>query len=250
MSWLNFILSLPFWTSELFGLIGFSTVIILLVVLIIRGKWLVELILDKFFNKNNNQIKKHRSCGECISYIFILREKLQHEKDNIIGSILRQQMGYSEQKIAEVSSIFYSKYREIIVKKRKTHNMDEEGKQCLLFLGLLRETLSLIKDELRRSFKENGFHTISGTLFQEYVRGKQRHLLALSKQNLIDRYPLADMIVTVEDGIKNINTLLPQLEDLLFDVYTKAKEIKIDSEDKIDKLNNSFTETIDSYIKV
>ena len=227
------------------GIIIICIVVILFIALAIMGK------VNLKFGKNIITFGKvaKRSCGDCILLIIGKRERLESQKNFILNRILKEQMNYAEQKILDVQSLFLTSYREMVCRKRKQESTSqEENKQYRLYQGILSTALMAVKDELRRSFKENGFEHIGGVEFSNYVKNKVSTLISLAKDHINNLYPYEGMIVTIEDRMNNLTKFEDRLEDWCFDLFTKAKDISIESKKKAESLDKEFSKEIDEFI--
>ncbi len=191
-----------------------------------------------------------RSCGDCILLLMSKRERFDSQRSFIIGRILKEQMNFAEQKIVEVQNTLLTSYRDILNRKSKGVTGPEENKQYRIYQGVLTSAFFSIKDEIRRSFKENGFENLSGAEFSTYVRSKLVSLVALGKSHINDLYPYEGMLVTTEDRMKNLDAMLGKLEDICFELYIKAKDIKLDAKKKVELLEKEFAKEMDEFLQV
>jgi len=192
-----------------------------------------------------------RSCGDCVLLIIGKRERLELQKNFILSRILKEQMNYAEQKLLDVQSLILTSYRETLSKKRKQDsNSQEENKQYRLYQGLLSSSLVTVKDEIRRSFKENGFEQLGGVEFSNYVKNKTLTLISLAKDYINNLYPYEGMLMTLEDRTALIGKHESKIEDWCFDLFTKAKDTVIEARKKADALDKEFSKEIDEFLQV
>jgi hypothetical protein len=124
--------------------------------------------------------------------------------------------------------------------------------QYRMFWGLIRDVLNIvIKDEIRRSFKENGFHELSGLEFSLYVKDKSKNFQSMLKQQIINLYPSSKvkMIVSMEEIIKFVNTRNSDYEDIFFEIYTEAKRIKKNADEEFQKIDKEFIDDINLFVQ-
>lgn len=246
MEFVAFLTSLAIWQSPSMTFLITVLITILSIVLILKGKWLVIMASNKFFGTTFSLPEtKKRSCFDCILLINSIREHYEVERNEISDGILKLQMNFAEQKMIEMETMLYSKYMESLSKLSLPY--DEESKQSIIFYGILKDTQRIIKDEIRRSFKENGFHTFSGMEFSTYVKVRMSTIKALSTQNYMNRYPSHVMVINKEQLMNMMMLILPQMEDVLYDVYTNAKDIRLVSDKKLKDIKAEFVKKLDEF---
>lgn len=253
----TFLIGLPLWTDVIASTFLLVCLIIAVIFIVIKGKYLVLLIWNKLFGKTkdpeviDNTAKEEetrRTCGDCILLMMTIRENYEHEKDLLMGSILKSQMNFAEQKLIELQHLIYSSYVEMFsFKKPKDFSPDEENIQITTYYGLLRDTIwVLLKDEIRRSFKENNFQEMSGMEFSGYVKNKFSSLLLVAQHNVSNRYPRYGMLITSDEREKLLINHSAKMEDMLFEIFVTAKTIKTQVLEKLEELNKKFKEELDA----
>ncbi|MCK9429416.1 MAG: hypothetical protein M0R17_05390 [Candidatus Omnitrophica bacterium] len=150
---------------------------------------------------NNKKItfgsgKNKRSCADCVNYLLTKRttfETLYYNKQN---SILRQQMIFAEHKLLEME----------------------------LFVGY--EFKCNIKDELRRSFKNNGFAERTPVEYEKYI----------------------------QERIGSLTTMIavthPSFPAIIREIYDHAKDTTLRVESELKKLEKDFIKDVDKFIGV
>ncbi len=191
------------------------------------------------------------SCGNCILILMGKREQLEEKKAALareaqektvkVNSILKKQMNFTEQKLVEIQSHYLSNYSKTLSEKN-ADNTDENIKQYRLFYGLLRDGLVLVKDELRRSFKENGFYEIGGNEFANNIKDRALLLTSIYKQHIINLYPSSNMEITLQDVQNETDDYYDKFENIVFEIYVNAKEVFVDSEEKNTKIKNDLAD--------
>jgi hypothetical protein len=147
---------------------------------------------DKKFTFGQQKQIKFRSCSDCIRLLMAKRtafESIYYIKQN---SILRQQMLYAENKLVEIETIL--------------------GKLC--HPG--------IKDEIRRSFKDNGFSVMPDENFKKYIEDRKEILFSM-------------LNIPTNDKISYI----------IKEIYCFAKDVRINLEEEIKRLEENFKKEID-----
>lgn len=231
------------------GVILFISILIALVLISIQGGAVIQWGKEKFvFGKSKNK----RSCKDCLLIIMKSRDECEYNTSTKRNSILRDQMNFAEQKILELKGILLNDYREQLTEKRDQENVDpiEENKQYLLYNSVLTNILEITKDEIRRSFKENGFEGFNGQEFSNYVKNKAQTLISLSKTHMLNQYPYTGMIIPLAERIKRFEPMSLKIEDMTFDVYIHAKEIKVTIDKEIKQLREKFASEVDILIGV
>lgn len=190
-----------------------------------------------------------RSCGDCILLIMAKRERMESQRNFVLTRVLKEQMNFAEQKLLEVQGKFLNSYRAQL-HELKTNDISETeiNKQYRLYQGILSMSLMSVKDEFRRSFKENGFEDLSGPEFTHYIKDKLQTLVSIGRDHLFNLYPYDGMLVSIDKRTEWLDSNMGQMEDILFEVYVKAKEIKIDSRKKAKSIEEEFSKEMDELI--
>lgn len=129
-----------------------------------------------------------------------------------------------------------------------------ETLQYRMFWGLSNDAINIkMKDELRRSFKENGFHELVGNDFNQYVKNQSKNLISIVRNHIINLYPSNSkgrgIIVSMEEILEEINKKEPFFEDLFFEVYTEAKKFMIQDNNSLNEIDKKFEEEINEFSK-
>lgn len=233
----DFLKTLPQWQ-------GIFLLVIFLLILIFEKniKVFLNYVCQKMFSQR-------RSCSDCILIIFGISAKYKTEIEILEKNILKEQMNYVEQKIETLFLDLIRTYKEDQLKKLKeqsNYSLDLVDKEYIIYQEVLSNSIEVAKREVRRSFKENGFHIKSGKEFADYVKGKTKDVLAIARKHMINKYP-KNALILIEERFSSFDE--KDFEDLMFDVYIKAKEIRIETENKIKELEIKFKEEIDRLIK-
>ena len=193
---------------------------------------------------------KKRSCADCALLLFSKRERLEYRKRDIENKILKNQMNFAEIKLLEVQSGLLHSYREDLKNNRgSSFDHIEEHRQYKLYQGLLSSALMSVKDEIRRSFKENGFEKMGGSEFSTYVKNKATNLTSIGKDFMINMYPYDGMIISLDSRLDKLDAMYPKLEDSCFETYVKAKEVINEANEKIEALSVEFATEIDEFLE-
>lgn len=238
-SFFDFLNTLPSWEMSIV-----LVIVLLIVLLSSQIKAMFNCFWKNFINK------KRRSCGDCILLIFGISEKYKREIYIIEHRILELQMNYVEQKIETFTLDLLRTYKEDQFKilQEKGMNISEEilEREYINYKEALANAIELAKKEIRRSFKENGFDKKNGKEFADFVKEKAKDLLAIGRKYMLNSY-YKNSVVSLERRFNNFDERA--FEDLIFEVYIKAKEIRTTSENMINNLNEKFKLEIDNFIK-
>ena len=195
-------------------------------------------------------IYQKRSCGDCILLLMGEREKFEIQMRRESNKILKDQMRFAEQKLIEIQSLLMGNIIDAIHEfARENPSSIDENIQHKLIYGLFKDALVGVKDEIRRSFKDNGFHDMSSSDFTAYTKDRVSVVTSMLNQYVRNMFPNKTNLLSQNqliDIIKNGNN---SLSIIFNDVYTHARETRIESENKIDRLQQEFGLWVDKFIK-
>lgn len=189
----------------------------------------------------------HNDCKKCKDLVMTKAIKYATECEIVKNSVLRDQMNYVEQKLQEICLAFTQSYREMIVSYRKPNEpMDyqREQKEYLLYQETLCNALEIIKKELRRSMKENGFFEMSAMEYASYCKSKTTTVISMEKEYVTSRYPFEGMIIPLLERFAK--TDIKFIEGIIFEIFNKSKEIVLDSKEKLKQLSDKFDSDLDN----
>ncbi len=204
----------------------------------------------KFGKKSIRFGKPRRSCTKCRQLIMVKTLKYKTDREIVRSAILRDQMNYAEMKIHEAYVLMCRSYRSTLMTFRKptgTVNKDREQKEYLLFQEAINNSFTLAKNEIRRSFKENGFCSMSPVEYTQYCKDKATALVAIGYEYLISRYPFERMIVPLQDKYDQLN--ITDVEAIVFDTMNRAKEIFMNAEKKLEKIDDVYDTDMENISK-
>jgi len=193
-------------------------------------------------------------CASCIQITFSKREKMETKREIIENKILKDQMNFVETKLSELNTLCINNYSKLLSDFR-VDDSDEPGNEIIqsrLYWGVLFEALEkLVKDELRRSFKENGFYEVGGVEFQQFVKNRSMNIVSILTYHIRNAYPPKGlgMIIDQEYILNFLENISSKIEDIAFDIYIEAKRIKKVALDEINKIETSFYKEMDEYEK-
>jgi hypothetical protein len=188
-----------------------------------------------------------RSCNDCMLLTFAKREEFEVNRRKIENSILKNQMNFTEHKLESVVFDLTQDYREQLKQKRKPEaDLDREYKESLMYEEILKQSIHITKDEIRRSFKENGFHEMDDFRFQQYIKNKASDLINRARSYLAHRYPASGMIIPIDERINRLN--INKMEDVCSDIYMNAKSVRNKAEEEIKEIEDLFIKDIHKMI--
>jgi len=135
---------------------------------------------------------------------------------------------------------------------KKLGGVSPETLQYRMFWGLVSDALNIkMKNELRRSFKENGFHETSGNDFSAYVKNQSKALMSMLRDHIINLYPPTNnkLIVSMEDVLDYLDKKEPEIEDSFFEIYIEAKRLRKHEIDKKADIETKFAEEINTFVE-
>lgn len=223
------------------------------VVISLRGKAMITWgKVSIGLGESRDKTSFKRTCGDCIMLLFGKREALQSSLDLVQKNILKQQMNIAEQKLLECQVELLQTYRSSLTEKRDQDieiDYNREDREYKIYEGALLQAFNCVKDEVRRAFKENGFEDLSGKDFADYVMSKIQLLIGISTSYIDGKYPISGMIIERQEWRKYIQSIyVHRIEELCFNVFELAKDIKKDSISNSDKLKAQFAEDINTIV--
>ncbi len=221
------------------------------------------------------------SCRQCRQLIDSKRVLSEQQVEKIENTILRNQMNFAEQKLVEILFIFINNFSKIfkgkvdedevytflLFLKEKFKDdlnliykineaiekleIDKEIIQTKVYWSIIYETLeTMVRFELRRSFKENGFHEMDESSFQMYLNNRHKAIYQIIIQQIINLYPkAAGMLLSQEEILKQSEELIPNINTIIDEIYRNAKNIKLESEKEIKKIENQFQDELEVFIE-
>lgn len=259
-----FLASLNPWLSYSLLVLG----LVALVIISLRGKLFVQWGKDKIIgvgkgskkndkeseSSNRTEESENRSpelyiapsCSDCILLVLGMREKAQMAMDEVENHILKDQMNFCEQKLAELTSIMLSEFSKILNNRASSIN---ESLRYEIFRALLSEIVERLKSEIRRSFKENGFYGFGDGEFSNYINNRYEYLATISDQHYSNRY-LAYSSVLPSDLISGIfDENKDRIAAIVREVYTISKGIKSKANKNLSAAKQAFAAEVKEFIR-
>lgn len=221
------------------------------------------------------------SCENCFQILQSKTSMMRTSIEKIENKILKSQMNYVEQRLVEILFIFVNNFSKVfkgkvdedevytflLFLKDKFKNdselvykinealekleIDKEIIQTKIYWSIIYESLEkIVKDEIRRSFKENGFHAFNDLEFSVYLKTRQKVIIQLVFQQIINLYPkAAGMLLSQDEIICMSENLLPSINMIIDEMYINAKKIKSESEKEIQKIENQYKDEMNIFIR-
>lgn len=222
-------------------------IVFLLVILLTLMRW--GAIVDFIKWAAGKVPRRVRSCGDCVLVLLGIREKYEYENRKLDIGLLRSQMTFFEQKVQELMFFLVQSFSEDLDKLDSDRSEHEKLVQLDLYRECLRNSLFEVKDEIRRSFKENGFADTSETEFSAYVRSKTQSLVSIAREYLVHHYPTSGMIVGLKYRFDKIDReYYAKIEGFAFSVFSYARDLVRDTRASKKRLKEKLSAEIDNFV--
>jgi hypothetical protein len=201
-------------------------------------------------NGRDTSIIIKRSCGDCILMLMGEREKYEMRINQEANKVLKTQMTFAEQKLLEMQSIFMRSIINAIHQHvEKTSGAIDEGIQYKLVYGLFRDATMSIKDELRRSFKDNGFYYLESLNFMDFINNKIANINSVLIQFIRNIFPDRSGVIQSNEIIEAIGKENDYFSKILRDIYSFAQSVKVESDSNIIGIKEEFRNWVDDFSK-
>jgi hypothetical protein len=191
-----------------------------------------------------------RSCGDCILLLMGEREKCEIQMRKESDRILKDQMNFAEQKLIEIHNSFMGEIMDEIHRFSQINsNSVDESVQHKLAYGLFKDALLFVKNEIRRSFKDNGFYELDSTDFTAYVKDRVSVITSMLNQYIRNMFPNKTSLISLNAVTEIVRSEGNSLSIQLNEIYVHAREARIETENKIEKIQIEFGLWIDDFIK-
>jgi len=241
-------------------------IILAIVIIALRGKIMAQ-IGNKIFaigkgddeNKDKNKaaeslliqdtciITPKRTCGDCILLLMGEREKFELNMGRETNKVLKAQMTHTEQKIIEIQNRILNNISDDISADNENNDVDESVQYKLIY-GLMKDAFFHIKDEIRRSFKDNGFYEINGSEFAWYVKERTQTLTSMLSQYIRNIYPDRGGVLKRQKVLNSIEKEAAFLAGIVNDIYAHAREVRLECDTKVEEIRAQFGLWVDNFI--
>lgn len=194
--------------------------------------------------------RKRFTCDECILSIIRKREEHDIKVERVRNSILTNQMNFTKLKLERFSyEIVTSILSKMNTKRNAVGKIDysKENKERTIIKEILKNAMNNIKDELERSFIENGYYHLDSSKLDSYINGKKEDILTIIKDYITMVYPYDDMYLSIEEVIDVFNNIY--LFDIIVEIYHYSKKVYNESMNEIIILDNEYLSEIKNSIK-
>lgn len=188
--------------------------------------------------------ERKRSCGDCVLLLMTEREKLEFKIRQKTNKIMKTQMTFVEQKLIEIQAYTL----DAITKTFNKSSQIDDAVQYKLIYGLLKDALHKIKDEIRRSFKDNGFWDMEVSEFSSYLKDRTQVLYSMFIHYIRNMYPDKEGLLSSNEIINIIESKNNFLANLINDMYMFSRDVKIQTDKEIKQVQQDFSEWIDKFI--
>jgi hypothetical protein len=123
--------------------------------------------------------------------------------------------------------------------------------QYRMFWGLMNDAfLGIVKNEIRKSLKENGFEDLSDTEFDVYIKNKGELINSMIRDHIINLYPPANnrLIVSQEVVLKCLESNKVLIYDKIEDIYLEARKLKKQENEKKFDIETKFVNEINDFV--
>ena len=177
-----------------------------------------------------------------------IKEKYAADVENVDRNILKTQMNFAEIQLQEILFKLTATFRQDIVTLNPNCNESDRIQEINLYREVLRNSLFEAKDELRRSFKENGFIDMSEIEFSSYIKMKFAGLLTIGKEYMSQHYIETNKTIVLLSHRFSTFDRMP-FEEMAFLCYRNAKQVMVDAKKKREELKIKFHKTVDRFLK-
>jgi hypothetical protein len=193
-----------------------------------------------------------RSCGDCILFVMSEREKYEIKISGARDKILKHQMNYFEQKTIEIQEVIESLFSEALNSTKTQALLTVHGiasdVEYKFFSELLKDTLHQVKNEMRRSYKDNGYSEMTASDFSNYVRDKGRLIMNIITLHIKSMYPAQGMLINLTDILTGLSYKTPEITEIIRECFEYSKEVTMETDKQIESYKKEFSDWVDKFI--
>ena len=214
-----------------------------------RDKTQIGIGGDKKSGSNNH---KH-PCSEC--YMILRKQILETERKIKIveSSRMDRQMNFLDQKMEELQTDLLDNYSDTMHKNRSINIASGlETIQFRLFEGLLIDAFGLVKKEIRRALRENGYTIMQASEYITYTKNEARTIMNMIYNHLRRLYPPleSNMIVGINEVLGMVENNHQILEDLMTEFFNNAREINQQVDVEVSRLDKECDTLCSQFIGI
>ncbi len=185
------------------------------------------------------------SCSKCIALVRSIGKKVDRKVAKVEANNLKSKMNFAEQQLLSVHMDMYGRFLGAMRKKNKDNPANDilEDKELICCRSKLKVVFSLMKDELRRAFKENGFDSLSDNEFNDYIKDESNILVDIFEQFIISNYP-RHMIISYRDITDIVLKMRPVIDKSVESIFKKARAIEVITIEEITKLEEQYEKDV------
>jgi hypothetical protein len=176
----------------------------------------------------------------------------EYDKHNLTkktreDKVLTNRMNYTEEKLTVLESDITALYEKRLssLSAEKNRNTRIESK---MFFGVLREVISNVKKEIRRSCKEDEFYDLPETEFDKYVADKAKLIVSIMIRELKLQYPSYDALVPIDTVIMDIESITTTINVYIKDIYEYANLVVKESEKEVKEMEKKYQRWASNFL--
>ncbi len=193
-----------------------------------------------------------RSCGDCILIIMGEREKYELKISNVHDRVLKNQMNFFEQNIIELQELIEKIFSDAMGSTKIQAMVGNTGRgteiEYKFFSELLKDALMQVKNEIRRSYKENGYYEMNDTEFSYYLKDKSKQVLSTITKHIKNIYPNQGMTVPISDILLGLSLKYPEISETIRSCFEQSKEVTLEAKNQIETYKNEFSVWADRFV--
>lgn len=234
------------------GLPPSTTIVVLFLLIVLMAIYKSKTIVNGLkLLVGKGSKKPTRTYGDFAIILLSIRERYEVERRRVNDELLRQQMTYTEHKLQEIVFFLAQDFNDDIQLLGKDSTNARKVTESALYCEALKNGLLTAKDELRRSFKENGFHSYSQIEFTQYVKEKTTTVITYIRSYLRQYHiETEESIVKLKKRFEKMDHQhLQFFEGWLFDIFSYARDKTSSTHEQKTKLEKKCKEEIDEFVK-
>lgn len=237
-----------------------STIMLLLLltfflILIYKPSIFTKLINYIKYNKKKKMLESddykkllHGIILRSISKSRILKDEYSFKIQKIKGSILKDQMNYTENSLEIITSDHLSYYNEELIKQLSGLNFCTSNHQCIygknmkniqihLHKCIIHNLCDIILNHIRQCLKENGLVNMSDDKFRLYIDNTITVILSKAKTQVSEK--IKDYIIIFKNDEFELFEK-EKLKNVLYDIFYTSRSIAMTAYTQIEKLESEL----------